>query len=378
MLGIGIIGCGSIGGFLGRLLSRRDPELAARARLVGVAARDAASAGPLAAELGCAPHSTAGLLARADVDAVVVCTPSGTHAGIGEAALEAGKHVLVEKPVDVSPEAAERLVTAARRKGAVLGVVSQHRFDPAVRLARSAIEAGELGRLTSVMIDVPWWRSQSYYSSGTWRGTWDLDGGGALMNQAVHAVDVAQWLAGPVVEASAFTGLMAHRDIEVEDTVAASLRFASGALGTLLATTAAYPGRTAGIAVNGDRGSVVVDDDELAWFHTAREGDRARDYGAFGDGDRSAEYAAELERDRTRDRNGLLYQPHRDQLADFCDAVREGRRPLVDGEDGRRAVDAVAAVYASARTGTVRCPGAQTHDGRAYGRDGERGKAEAI
>ncbi|WP_017624183.1 Gfo/Idh/MocA family protein [Nocardiopsis chromatogenes] len=228
-----------------------------------------------------------------------------------------------------------------------------------------------------MLIDVPWWRSQSYYDSGTWRGTWDLDGGGALMNQAVHAVDVAQWLAGPVVEAAAHTGLLAHRDIEVEDTAAASLRFASGAVGTLLATTAAYPGRTARIAVNGDRGSVVVDDDELAWFHTAREGEQARDHGAFGAGDRSAEYAAELERDRTRDRSGLLYQPHRDQLADFCDAVRDGRRPLVDGEDGRRAVDAVAAVYASARTGTVGRPGAPAHNGGAGHREGERGEAGA-
>lgn len=351
MLTFGIIGCGSIGGFLGRLLAREDPHLAGRARLAAVAGRDQAGAKPLAAELGCDQEDVAGLLARTDVDAIVVCTPSGTHAEVASAALRAGKHVLVEKPVDVSPEAADRLVTLARQEGRTLAVVSQHRFDPAARLARAAIAAGKLGRITSVSVELPWWREQSYYASGSWRGTRSLDGGGALMNQAVHAVDVVQWLAGPVVEVSAHTALLAHDDIEVEDVATATLRFAGGALGTLLATTAAYPGRTARISVHGDRGAVVIDNDELAYLHVAQDGERAPAYGAFGSTDQSAEYAAELERDRATDAIGLLYQPHRDQLLDFCDSVSLGRPPLVDGMAGRQAVALVTAVYASARTG---------------------------
>ncbi|GAB1340327.1 Gfo/Idh/MocA family oxidoreductase [Streptomyces sp. E-15] len=351
MLTFGLIGCGSIGGFLARLLTREDEELAGRARLAAVAGRDPVRAGTLAAEVGRPATDVAGLLARRDVDAVLVCTPSGTHAGLAEAALRAGKHVLVEKPVDVTPRAADRLIAVARETGRTLGVVSQHRFDPAARLARTAIESGRLGRITSVMTELAWWRGPSYYASGGWRGTPALDGGGALMNQAIHAVDLVQWLAGPVVEVAAHTARLAHPGIEVEDVATASLRFANGALGTLLATTAAYPGRTARTAVNGDRGSVVIDDDELAYLHLAQDGEDAPAYGAYGAADQSAEHAAELARDRTRDAAGLLYQPHRDQLLDFCDAVREGRPPLVDGAAGRQAVAVVAAVYASAETG---------------------------
>ena len=351
VLTFGVIGCGSIGGFLARLLSHEDKELADRARLAAVAGRDPARAGALAAEVGCAATDVAGLLARRDVDAVLVCTPSGTHARLAEDALRAGKHVLVEKPVDVTPQTADRLISVARETGRTLGVVSQHRFDPAARLARTAIASGRLGRITTVMTELAWWRGSAYYSSGTWRGTPALDGGGALMNQAIHAVDLVQWLAGPVVEVAAHTALLAHPGIEVEDVATASLRFANGALGTLLATTAAYPGRTARTAVNGDRGSVVIDNDELAYLHLARHGEDAPAYGAFGAADQSAEYAAELVRDPARDASGLLYQPHRDQLLDFCDAVREGRPPLVDGVAGRQAVAVVTAIYASARTG---------------------------
>nr|WP_203615777.1 Gfo/Idh/MocA family oxidoreductase [Streptomyces sp. SID13726] len=350
-MNFGVIGCGSIGGFLARLLTRGDDQLAGRARLAAVAGRDPERAGKLAAEVGCAATDVPGLLAREDVDAVLVCTPSGTHAQVAEAALLAGKHVLVEKPVDVLPQAADRLIDTARRTGRTLGVVSQHRFDPAARLARTAIESGKLGRVTSVMTELAWWRAPAYYTSGTWRGTPDLDGGGALMNQAIHAVDLVQWLAGPVVEVTAHTARLAHPGIAVEDVATASLRFADGALGTLLATTAAYPGRTSRIAVNGDRGSVVIDDDELTYLHLAEEGNDAPVYGAFGAGDQSAAHAAALARDRTRDACGLLYQPHRDQLLDFCDAVRDGRSPSVDGSAGRRAVAVVTAVYASARTG---------------------------
>ncbi|GAV37582.1 Gfo/Idh/MocA family protein [Streptomyces acidiscabies] len=351
MLTFGVIGCGSIGGFWTRLLTREDTALAPRARLAAVAGRDPVRAGALAAEAGCGVTTVPGLLARPDVDAVLLCTPSGTHAELAEEALRAGKHVLVEKPVDVTPEAADRLIGVARETGRTLGVVSQHRFDPAAKLAHEAIRSGGLGRVTSVMTELSWWRAPAYYASGTWRGTPDLDGGGALMNQAIHAVDLVQWLAGPVVEVTAHTAQLAHPGIAVEDVATASLRFADGALGTLLATTAAYPGRTARTAVNGDRGSVVIDDDELAYLHLSRDGEEAPAYGAFGAADQSDAHRTELARDEARDATGMLYQPHRDQLLDFCDAVRDNRPPLSDGEDGRRAVAVVTAIYTSARTG---------------------------
>ncbi|WP_172386793.1 Gfo/Idh/MocA family protein [Streptomyces sp. MNP-20] len=351
MLRFGIIGCGVLGSFLGRLLTHEREGLPGAARLMAVAGRDPQRTKDTAAALRCDPLTVTDLLDRPDIDAVVVCTPSGTHADVGVRALHAGKHVLVEKPVDVTLDAADRLLDAARDSGLTLGVVSQHRFDPAVRLVKSAVDEGRFGKLTSLVVELPWWREQSYYASGSWRGTPDLDGGGALMNQAVHLVDLAQHLAGPVEEVAAHTGLLAHHDIDVEDVASASLRFAGGALGVLLATTAAYPGRTSRLAVHGDRGSAVIDNDELVYFHAAREGERAAAYGAFGAGNQVADVLPPRRAEPPRDRAGLLYQPHRDQLADFCAAVREGRPPLADGDGARRALEVVTAVYASARAG---------------------------
>ncbi|WP_238782841.1 Gfo/Idh/MocA family protein [Streptomyces monomycini] len=353
VLRFGIIGCGVLGSFLGRLLTHEREGLPDAARLTAVAGRDPQRTKDTADALGCDPLTVTDLLARPDIDAVVVCTPSGTHAELGVRALRAGKHVLVEKPIDVTPEAADRLLRAARETGLTLGVVSQHRFDPAVRIVKSAVDNGRFGRLTSLVVELPWWREQAYYAVGSWRGTRELDGGGALINQAVHLVDLAQWLAGPVTEATAHTGLLAHHDIEVEDVATASLRFACGAQGVLLATTAAYPGRTARLAVHGDRGSAVIDNDELVYFHAARDGEHAAVYGAFDAGNQVADILPRQRTELVRDRSGLLYQPHRDQIADFCAAVREGRPPLADGPGARRALEAVTAVYASARAGTA-------------------------
>ena len=183
-------------------------------------------------------------------------------------------------------EAADRLIEVQRATGGRVAVVSQHRFDAATQAVHEAL-AREFGRLTSGSADVRWWRSQPYYDSGGWRGTWELDGGGVLINQAIHSIDLLQWLMGQVVEVTAYTGLIAHERIEVEDTAVAILKFANGALGTIVATTAAYPGLTTRIAVHGDRGSAIIDDDELTYFHAAPR-DRRRAYGAGG-GENQAE-----------------------------------------------------------------------------------------
>ncbi|MEU8462291.1 Gfo/Idh/MocA family oxidoreductase [Streptomyces sp. NPDC029003] len=353
MLRFGVIGAGVIGGVHARTLAR----LPGRATLVAVAGSSPGRARALAAEHGCAWHETAReLLARPDLDAVCVCVPSGLHAEIGEAALRAGKHVLVEKPLEVGLDAADRLLAAARSTGRTLGVVLQHRFDPAARYLYDSVRAGALGTLTSGHAEVAWWRSQGYYDSGQWRGTARLDGGGAVMNQGVHTLDLLQWVMGEAVEVSARTALLAHRGIDVEDTAAAVVRFASGALATVLATTAAYPGRTARLAVHGDRGSAVLDDDRMAYFHTRAEGESGETYGAYGAGDRSA--ALPLRHDAERDPTGMPAAPHRDQLADFCDAVEQRRPPAVSGEEARRSLALTLALYESARTGrTVRPDG---------------------
>ncbi|MFD8144196.1 Gfo/Idh/MocA family protein [Streptomyces sp. NPDC059708] len=353
MLRFGVIGAGVIGGVHARTLAR----LPGRATLVAVAGAGPDRARALAAEHGCAWYGSAReLLARPDIDAVCVCVPSGLHAEVGAAALRAGKHVLVEKPLEVSLEAADRLLAAARSSGRTLGVVLQHRFDPAARFLHDSVRAGALGTPTSAHAEVPWWRSQGYYDSGQWRGTARLDGGGAVMNQGVHTLDLLQWVMGEAVEVSAHTALLAHRGIDVEDTAAAVIRFAGGALATVLATTAAYPGRTARLAVHGDRGSAVLDDDRLAWYHARAAGDAEDPYGAYGAGDQSADLP--MVYDDERDPTGLPGASHRAQLADFCEAVEEGRPPAVSGEDARRSLALTLALYASARTGrTVRPAG---------------------
>ncbi|MHB9863537.1 Gfo/Idh/MocA family protein [Streptomyces sp. YIM S03343] len=350
-LRFGVLGCGVIGGLHARVLSSYPP-LSARARLVAVASSAPERAHRLAAETGSEATDADTLLNRTDIDVISVCTPSGLHAEVGQRALAAGKHVVVEKPVDVTARAADRLIDSARKAGRTLAVISQHRFDPAARMLRRALDAGELGTVTSGLVEVPLWRGQSYYDSGDWRGSRALDGGGALLNQGVHAVDLIQWFMGPVVEVTAHTALRGHHGIEVEDVVTASLRHADGALTSLLATTAAYPGRTTRLAVHGDRGSAVLDNDELTYFHAAGPGDDTSAYGAYGAGNQAAERRPAASAQQ-RDASGLLPSPHGDQLLDFCDAVAEGRAPSVDGQEGRKALLTVLAVYEAARTGTV-------------------------
>ena len=161
----------------------------------------------------------------------------------------------------------DEIIAAQRRAGTQVAVISQHRFDPATEVAVAAIGNGELGRLTSGIASIDWWRGQTYYDSGDWRGTWELDGGGALMNQGVHTVDLLVATMGRPVEVFAYTGTLAHERIEVEDVAVGVVRFENGALGVLHATTAAYPGLSARLQVHGDRGSVVIDNDKLTFIH---------------------------------------------------------------------------------------------------------------
>ncbi|MDX3108655.1 Gfo/Idh/MocA family protein [Nonomuraea angiospora] len=305
-VGFGVIGCGSYGRVHAELISSLGPDL----RLVAVADAETARAADVAARLGCAAsRDLEELYGRQDVDAVTVCVPHGLHADVVVAALEAGKHVLVEKPLEIDLESAERIVEAERRSGRVVGVMSQRRFEPAARAAADRVAAGELGRLTGGLAHTVAWRDQEYYDATAWRGSLEVEGGGALMTLGVHALDLLLWLLGDPVEAQAQAGCLAHERIEVEDTIVGSIRFASGAIAGITATTAAYPGLPPRVAVFGDRGTVVipVDPDERAAV--------------------------------------------RAQYHDFVAAMANGRKPLVDTDAGLRVLATVLALYESARTG---------------------------
>jgi len=336
--GIGIVGTGVIA-------ATHAAAIAAvpGARLVAVTDSVPERAAAFAGSRGCAAEPGLGaLLARDDIDVVSVCVPSGLHAEVGIQAAAAGKHLVVEKPIDVTLAAADRLIDAANAAGVALTVISQHRFDPGLVELRGLIDDGVLGRLVLGEASTKWYRSQDYYDSGPWRGTWALDGG-SLMNQGIHYVDLLRWTMGPVTEVSAVCATQGHQ-VEAEDTALAVLRFSSGAVGTIVSSTAVFPGFPQRLEVSGTGGTVVVEDGEIV--HRALTSDspglglRGTQLPRPAAGPGAAANAAALD-----------VAGHAAQIADLLTAVDQGRGPSVTGRSGRDALEVVCAVYESAREG---------------------------
>ena len=212
------------------------------------------------------------------------------------------------------------------------------------------MQEGAFGRLILGNAHILWWRSQTYYDSGAWRGTWVLDGGGVLMNQGIHSIDLLQWLMGPVAGVQAYTGTLAHR-METEDVAVAALRFRSGALGTIAGTTAAYPGVTTRVEIFGDRGSAIIADDVLTFLHVARDETEAPgDYGAAGWGLQQAAAASGAATGAAAP-TAIGADTHTRQIADMIRAIREDGTPLIDGRAARHSVAIIRAIYESAQTG---------------------------
>lgn len=278
------------------------------------------------------------MLLRPDIDVVSICTPSGMHAEMGIAAARAGKHVVVEKPIDISIEKADRLIEACQSAGVSLTCISQHRFDPAVVDLKVAIQAGKLGKLNFGGSYTQWFRSQAYYDSGDWRGTWALEGGGALINQSIHYIDLLQYLMGPVDQLSAYTATRAHERIEVEDLAVASLRFKSGALGVIEGMTSAYPGFYTRLEIFGSNGGIVIEDDRVKDWRL-RSGE---EYIAPPQSGQSIAGSSSL---------NIWPEGHGRQYEEILSALRSGQPSSVDGQEGRKPLALVLAVYASAREG---------------------------
>jgi len=350
-----LVGCGTIAPTHAEALAALKED---GALLVACCDSAPERAGALAARFGLDVCEFDDLLADPRIDAVSVCAPSGRHAELGERALRAGKHVVVEKPMDVSLAACDRLLAAQRESGKRLAVISQHRFDHASTEVKAALDGGALGRMVYAEARVPWFRTQEYYDSGDWRGTWALDGGGALMNQGVHTADLLRWLGGPIETVYAQARTLAHERIEVEDVVAATVAFANGAVATLSASTALYPGFPVRLAVHGTEGSAIIEGDMLHTLTTKG--------GASGGGQAAHAHALQVATGGTKaataqagsltaasDPAAIWGEAHRAQLADFVRCCRTGENPVVDGVEGRKAVELVLAVYESARTGQV-------------------------
>lgn len=284
--------------------------------------------------------------ARTVAIAATICTPSSSHAELAAAAIDSGMHVMVEKPVDVTTEGAQRLLAAAAgRPDLVVSVVSQHRYDPAATLIKTALDDGRLGRTTSGIANLPWWRSDAYYGTAPWRGTWEHDGGGALMNQGVHLLDLLLWIMGPVDRVFATTRRLAHQSIEVEDVLAATLEFESGALGSLLATTAAYPQLSARLQVHGTKGSAVLDDFGLAYFHTSSEDRTGNRHDSTGGVNQTE---TELSR-WSGSLDATMGASHLRQFEDFAACIANGGQTRCTLEDALGTLRVVEALYQSGR-----------------------------
>jgi len=269
-------------------------------------------------------------------------------------ALAAGCHLIIEKPLDVRVARALPLVrqaNAAAARGQVTSVISQRRFDPASQVVAKAIRDGRFGRITSGLASIAWWRGQDYYDSGAWRGTIALDGGGATMNQGIHAVDLLRWFLGRPVEIYAETARTAHEHIEVEDTAVATVRFESGALATILATTAAYPGVAARVQVHGSRGSAVIDNDRLEYFHSAGDAGSTGGYGRAGDESTNQALNELPQYDVPVEHRGadVALIPHLRQYDDIAKAIDKGARPLVDVNEAFLSLALVESIYRSAK-----------------------------
>ena len=338
--GLGIIGCGMIARFHAKAIADIPG-----AKLVGCYSSTAASADKFAAETGCqAYHNLEALLANPAVEVVTICTPSGAHLEPCLAAARAGKHVIVEKPLEITLPRCDAMIAACRTAGMTLATIFPSRFHESSRLMKAAIDGGRLGRLILGDAYVKWFRTQQYYDSGAWRGTWNLDGGGALMNQAIHNVDLLSWMMGPVKQVMAHTATLAHDRIEVEDVAVASLQFASGALGVIEASTAAWPGDLKRIEIHGSAGAIAMrEEDIVRWeFQQKTSADDAL-LAKMANKTHTGGGAA--------DPKAIGHHGHTRLFQNVLEAIATGDTLLIDGNEGRRSVEIILAIYQSAKTG---------------------------
>ncbi|QDT38423.1 Gfo/Idh/MocA family protein [Stratiformator vulcanicus] len=338
--GFAIVGCGMIAEFHAAAIA----ELRG-AKLVACMSSRKASADKFAEKHGCKSYtSLSEMLDDPEVTIVNICTPSGAHMEPALAAAKAGKHVVVEKPLEITLKRCDKIIDACEAAGVRLCTIFPSRFGGANQELKKAVESGRFGRLTLGDTFVKWWRSQEYYDSGGWRGTWELDGGGAYMNQAIHNVDLIYWMMGDVAEVSAVTATLAHERIEVEDVGVAALKFANGAVGTITATTSAFPGLLKKTEIHGTEGSAIVEQDEILMWDFAKKDRRdASIKKKFGGAGETSGGAA--------DPKAISHQGHMLQLKDFVKSIETGSEPVVDGREGRKSVEIILAIYQSSWTG---------------------------
>ena len=337
-LGIGIWGTGMIAEFHAQALAEIP-----NAQLVVAHNRTAPKGRAFAEKYRISYAETPeALLSNPDIDVICLCTPSGDHLAPALACAQAGKHIIVEKPLEVTLARCDEMIAACKKHGVRIGGILPRRFGSGAVALKAAVEAQRFGKITLASALIPWWRSQEYYDSAAWRGTKQFDGGGVLMNQGIHTIDLLLWLLGPATRVSATMGLVAHKNIEVEDVAAGWIEFANGARATLAGSTACWSknGFPAEIRIHGTTGSAILRDDQLVVFEFASplSTDAARVSSA---GDFSGAGA--------NDPKAMGYAWHKANLAEIIDAFIAGRDSSIDGTEGRKAVELILSLYQSAQ-----------------------------
>lgn len=264
------------------------------------------------------------LLSRSDIDVICICTPSGLHAEQTILAANAGKHILVEKPMAIKLEDIDRMIQVCQENNVILSTVFPRRMSPQAQFARQLIHEGRLGKLSLCSAYVKIYRDQAYYDSAGWRGTWDMDGGGAMMNQGIHTVDMLQWLTGPVSSLNARAKAVL-REIEVEDTVIVMLQYENGAMGMIEITTTAYNGKGQRLEIHGEKGTLVIEEDNIVTLDIEGENVELPEFEPFR----------------------VVPDGHRMQIEDIVKAVCGEKKPMVTGEDARHSLEIILGAYQS-------------------------------
>ncbi|MBI4976166.1 MAG: Gfo/Idh/MocA family oxidoreductase [Spirochaetes bacterium] len=329
----GIIGTGAIAQIHAKALSLCD-----NAELVLVYDKITERAAAFAKQHGCRAVTSYEEFLASEIEAVTIATPSGLHGEVAIPAARAGKHILCEKPLEVTVSKTNELVRACESSNIRLSAVFQSRFSRSVQMIRQAVDEGRFGQPVLAAASVRWFRTSEYYGNATWRGTWALDGGGALMNQGIHTVDLLLYFNGDVSEVTGRTARLLHKNIEVEDTVVAILKFKNNSLGTVEASTACAPGFPRRVELSGTDGSVLLEDDRITRWQFKKElpgDDEIRRLGATGEG----MYGG------SGDPSAISYEGHRRQITELADAILNAHHLTTPGAEGKRAVELICAVY---------------------------------
>jgi predicted dehydrogenase len=340
---IGIIGAGVIADFHAQAIQSMEG-----AELVAAFARKEDKANAFSSKYDCQGYSDLDkFLAHPDMQVVTICSVSGAHLEHATAAANAGKHIICEKPLEITTDRIDKMIEVCEKNDVSLSGIFPRRFNDSTHIFKQVIEEGRLGKIVLCDTAIKWWRSQEYYDSGAWRGTWDLDGGGALMNQSIHTIDLMLHLMGDVSSVSASGGLEAHQGIEVEDVAVAIIEFKSGARGVIQASTAFFSntGLPASIHICGDQGSIMMVDDKFSIWdlknHQSSDDKILAEHGIYED--TSGAGAA--------DPKAIDFLWHQRNFENALHALKKGEKPAVDGMEGRRAVELITAIYESIQNG---------------------------